>query len=110
MFFNSVKEINRLRKGINRLLSKRMSNIYLEVTIEKNRRFQNFHFLSLKKFVTRSVFGELQLTQLSLNLKTSCCNLKTRDLGAKLRFAFLLFNFKRSSSILLNKHINFNQN
>ena len=34
--FNSIKEINRLRKEINRLLSKEMSNIYLKVTIEKN--------------------------------------------------------------------------
>ena len=64
MFFNSIKEtnrlrkqiirlltigINRLRKKINRLLSKGMSNIYLKVTIEKNRRPQNFDFLSLKK-------------------------------------------------------------
>ena len=32
MFFNSVKEINRLRKKI---LSKGMSNIYLKVAIEK---------------------------------------------------------------------------
>ena len=31
--FNSVKEINRLRKEINRLLSKEMSNIHLKVTI-----------------------------------------------------------------------------
>ena len=30
------KGINRLRKETNRLLSKRMSNIYLKVTIEKN--------------------------------------------------------------------------
>ena len=30
------KQINRLRKGINRLLSKGMSNIYLKTTIEKN--------------------------------------------------------------------------
>ena len=36
MFFNSVKEISRLRKEANRLLSKGMSNIYLKVTIEKN--------------------------------------------------------------------------
>ena len=34
MFFNSSKEINRLRKETNRLLSKGMSNIYLKVTIE----------------------------------------------------------------------------
>ena len=43
MFFSSVKEINRLKKEINRLLkeinsllSKRMSNIYLKVTITQN--------------------------------------------------------------------------
>ena len=49
MFFNSVKEINRLRNEINRLSSKEMSNIYLNVTIkQKNRRSQNFDFLSLK--------------------------------------------------------------
>ena len=34
--FSLVKKINRLRKEINRLLSKGMSNIYLNVTIEKN--------------------------------------------------------------------------
>ena len=41
MFFRSVK-------GINRLVSKGMSNIYLKVTIEKNWCSQNFHFQSLK--------------------------------------------------------------
>ena len=35
-----------LIKGINRLISKGMSNIYLKVTIEKNS--QNFDFLSLR--------------------------------------------------------------
>ena len=35
--------MNKLRKETDRLLSKRMSNIYLKVTIEKN-----FDFLSLK--------------------------------------------------------------
>ena len=35
MFFNSVKELNRLRKEVNRLLGKGMSNIYLKVTVEK---------------------------------------------------------------------------
>ena len=68
-----------------------------------------------KKFASRSVFGELQLTQISLNFKTTCYNLKIRGLGAKLYVAFLLFNFKRnydilnstSPYILLNKNINF---
>ena len=39
--FNSIKEINRLKKEINRLSYNVMSNIYLKVTIEKNRRSQN---------------------------------------------------------------------
>ena len=33
--FNSVKQINRLRKEINRLLSKGISSIYLKVTFKK---------------------------------------------------------------------------
>ena len=48
MFFTSVKEINRLRKEIYKLLSKGMSNIYLKVIIKKNWRYQNFNFLNLK--------------------------------------------------------------
>ena len=67
MFFNSIKETNRLRKEINRLLSKGMSNIYFKVTIET---FSKLRFSGFKKFVTRSVFGELQFTQILLNFKT----------------------------------------
>ena len=48
MFFNSVKEINGLRKEVNELLSKGTSNTYLKVTIEKKWRSQNLDFLSLK--------------------------------------------------------------
>ena len=48
MDVNSIKEINRLRKEINTLLSKGMSNIYLKVTVEKKWRTQSFDFLSLK--------------------------------------------------------------
>ena len=46
MFFNSVKEINSIRKK-KRLLSKGMSNVYLKATIEKNWGSQDF--LSLKQ-------------------------------------------------------------
>ena len=52
--FNSIKEIYKLRKEINRLLSKGMSNIYLKVTIET---FSKLRFSGFKKFVTRSVLG-----------------------------------------------------
>ena len=69
MFFSSIKEINKL-------ISKGMSNIYLKVTFSKLR------FSKFKKFVSRLVFGQLQLTQISLNFKTSCCNLKIRS-GSK---------------------------
>ena len=87
MFLNSVEEIDRLKKEINRLLSKGMSIIYLRVTIET---FSKLRFSAFKKFVTRSVFEELQLTQISLNFKTSYCDLKIRGLGPKLCVAFLL--------------------
>ena len=48
MFFTSIKEINRLRKEINRLLSKGMSNIYS---------FQSFGFLNLKNLSPSQFWG-----------------------------------------------------
>ena len=62
-------------------------------------------------------FGELQLTEISLNYKTSCCNLKS-DAWEQNCVAFYYFNFEqsydvlksKSSCILLNKNINFNKN
>ena len=42
MFFDSIKEINRLRKEIKRLLSKGMSDTCLKVSIVKKRCIQNF--------------------------------------------------------------------
>ena len=58
MFFNSIKYITRLRKEINRLLGKRMSNIYLKVTIEKKSCNQNFDFKSPKVRVQVSFWGD----------------------------------------------------
>ena len=54
MLFSSVNEINRLLKEMNRLLSKRMSNIYLTVTAEKKWCSQNFE--EFKKFLSGSIF------------------------------------------------------
>ena len=73
MFFNSVKEMNRLRKEINKLLSKGMSKIYLKVTIET---FSKLRFSGFKKLDI-------------INFKTSYCNLKIRGLGAKICAVFL---------------------
>ena len=61
MFFNSVKEINRLEKEINRLLSKGMSNIYSQVTIEKKWLTQNFDFKSLKSLSPGQFLGSSNL-------------------------------------------------
>ena len=74
--------------------------------------------LKFKKFVSRSAFGELQFTQISLNFQTSYCNLKIRGLGPKLCVTFLFFYFERNYDVLksknprflLNKNINFNKN
>ena len=82
MFFSSIKEINRL-------LIKGMSNV-IDVTIDKEV-YSKLRFSKFKKFVSRSIFGELQLMQISSNFQISCCNLKIRGLRAKLCVAFLLF-------------------
>ena len=78
-----------------------MPNIYLKVSLEKNWRSQNFDFLTLKilKIYYQVAFGELLITQISLNFQASCCNLKIRGLGAKLCAAFLLFDFERNYNV-----------
>ena len=87
--------------------------------MRKSYYYSKLHFSGFKRFVTRSVFRELQPTQISLNFNNSCCNLKIRDLGAKCSgWLFYYFSFERSydvlksksSCILLNKNINFNKN
>ena len=70
------------------IVSNLLKSHYWEILTYSKLRFSKF-----KKFVSRLVFGELQLTQISLNFQTSCCNLKIRDLGVKLCVAFLLFFF-----------------
>ena len=76
-------------------------------------------FLKILTFlVSALIFGNLQLTQVPLNFKTFCCNLKISGLGAKVCMAFCYFQFKRnyeflkskSPCFLLNKNMNFNKN
>ena len=77
-----------------------MSNIYLKVAVET---FSKLRFSEFKKFVTRSVFWGFQLTQVLLNFKTSCCNLKLSDLGAICVWLFYYFNFERNYDALKDK-------
>ena len=107
MFLSSIKETNRL-------IGKEMSNIYYWEKLT----FSKLPFSKFKQLVTRSVFRELQLTQMSLNVKSSCCNLKIRGLGANVCvWLYYYFNFERNCNvlkpnpwILLNKNVNFNKN
>ena len=92
-----------------------MSNIYFKVSFET---FLKLRSSGFRKFVIRSVFGDLQLMQISSNFKTSSCNLKIRSLEQNGVWLFYYFNFERnydvlkskSPCILLNKNINFNKN
>ena len=75
-----------INKKINKLINKIMSNIRIlecQLLLRKNG--------VLRKLCLQVSFWEPQLTQVLLNFKTSCCNLKIRRLGAKLCVAFLLF-------------------
>ena len=58
-------------------------NIYLNNSYLEKLTFSNLRFSESIKFDSKSVFGELQLTQISLNFKNLCCNLKMRGLGVK---------------------------
>ena len=63
-----------------------MSNFWLKSSYWEKVDLKNFDFLSLKNLSPGQFF-----TQISLNFKTSCCNLKIKGLGAKLCVIFLLF-------------------
>ena len=92
-----------------------MSNIYFKVSFET---FLKLRSSGFRKFVIRSVFGDLQLMQISSNFKTSSCNLKIRSLEQNGVWLFYYFNFERNYDVLksenlcifLNKNINFNEN
>ena len=67
---------------------------YLKVTIEKKLMLSKLRLGTIKRLVTKSVFGELQLKQISLNFKTFCCNSKIRGLGAKLCGFSIIFTLE----------------
>ena len=89
MFFNSVKEMNRLKKEINRLLSKEVSNIYSKVTIEeKNWRSQNFNFQGLKNLSPCQFWGAPSHEYI-IAFENFLLQLKIRSVEPKLCVAFL---------------------
>ena len=83
MFLRSNEEINRL-------LCKGMLNIYLNSYHWAKLTFLKDFFKS-KKSVSRSLFGNPQLTQILLNFKTFWWNLKIRGLPANIRLGEDMF-------------------
>ena len=53
---------------MNRLLSKRVLSIHLKVTIAKEVTYSKLGISKFENIVSRSIFGELQLKQVSLLL------------------------------------------
>ena len=110
MFFNPIKEINRLT-------SKRMSNIYLKGAIDENWRSQNLDFLSLKKLSQGQFLGSSNSRRYQWILKLLVWTWNSDIRQQKRVWLFYYFNFERnydvfkskSLCILLNKNKNFNE-
>ena len=79
--------------------------------------YSNFRFYKFKKFIYRSVFRELQLTQISLNFQNFLLQLKNQRSGSRV-WLFYYFYFEtnydvlksKSLYFLLNENINVNKN
>ena len=85
MFFTSIKEINMLRKEIDRLWGKGMSNIYLKVTIEKNWSFQNWFSKIFKILIKTKRNRKWKIPYTVLERRTLCfSSYKNRKLKVKL--------------------------
>ena len=113
--FFSIKEMKRLRKEINTLLSKGMSNIYLKVTIET---FSKLRFPGFKKFVARSDLGSSNSRRYYWILKLLAATQISDVWEQNCLWLFCYFNFERSYDvlkskipcILLSKNKNFDNN
>ena len=57
MFLDSIKEMNRLRKEMNKLLSKKKVKYLLKGYYFEKLMFSKLWFSKFKKFATRSVLG-----------------------------------------------------
>ena len=95
MLFSSIKEINRFRKEINRLLSKGMSNICFRVSIEKKWPTQNIDNVNVKSSSLGQFLGNSKVKQISLNFKNNCYNLKIRSLGTKVCGFSIILSLER---------------
>ena len=81
---------------------KELKYLLKQFPLRKTDVLQKLRFTNFKKFVSRSVFDKLQFTQISLNVKTSGCNLKNQTSGKKplrlfsICFALEIFHLNRT--------------
>ena len=105
MFFSSIKEINRLRKQINRLLSKGMSNIYLKsycwekVTYSKLFDFKKF----VKKVPLQVRFWEAPTHADIIEFWNVSLQLKNKMSGDKTAWLLYYFYFERNYDVLKSR-------
>ena len=99
----SIKEINWLRKEINNLLSKGMSNIYLKVNIEKNWRTQNFGFKRLKSSSPGQLWGSFNLHRYHWIFKLLVSTQKSEFWEQSCLWLFSHFYFERNYDVLKSK-------
>ena len=62
--------------------------------------YSKLRFQKIKNFVSRSPFGELQLTQISLNFQTFCRNFKIKGMFSKVRAHITVVFFLTYTKIL----------
>ena len=93
VFLSSIKEINRL-------ISKRMSNIYLKVTTEKNWRFQN---LGSKNSSPGDFLGTSNSSRYNWILQIVVAFLKSENWEQKRDWLFCCFNFERNYAFCWTK-------
>ena len=99
MFFNSIKEKNMLRKEINRLFSKGMSNIYLKVLLRKSGVLK-LSFYKLKHFVSRSVFAGAPTHADMIKFSNFFLQLINQRSGSKIVCVFsIIFNFEKNYDV-----------
>ena len=105
MFFSSIKEINRLRKQINRLLSKGMSNIYLKsycwekVTYSKLFDFKKF----VKKVPLQVRFWGAPTHADIIEFWNVSLQLKNQSSGDKTARLLSYFYFERNYDVLKSR-------
>ena len=108
---------NRLRKEINRLLNKGMSNINLKVTIGKNWLSQNFYCKSLRSSSPGQFLGSSNSRRYSWILKLLLGTEISDVCEQNRQWLFYYFYFERNYGVLkskspcflLNKKIKFNK-